>query len=184
MQARNRQIALGGRRRPDRDGAIGRDHVRRARVGVGVHRDALDAELAAGADDPERDLAAVGDEEPADHRDPARASASRGTPVSPSWPSGDTRRAPSDRAAVIGIASSIGPSPHVANQRLRGGDGLRPAVRTRGRTRRPRRRARARARRRGRGRSPSRARRGEARAGQEQLARRRRARSSRARTAR
>ena len=37
-------------------------HVRRLRVGVGEDRDRFDAHLAAGADDPDRDLAAVGDQ--------------------------------------------------------------------------------------------------------------------------
>ena len=50
-----------------RDGAIGGRDVRRPRVGVRVHRDALDAQLAAGADDAHRDLAAVGDQQALDH---------------------------------------------------------------------------------------------------------------------
>src|SRR5690606_19678763 len=41
-------------------------HVQRVRVGDAVDRDGADAELAAGADHAERDLAAVGDEDLAD----------------------------------------------------------------------------------------------------------------------
>ena len=37
-------------------------HMWRALIGVTVNRDGADAELVAGANDPERDLAAVGDE--------------------------------------------------------------------------------------------------------------------------
>ena len=61
----NREIALGCWRRADADG---RDrpavHVQAPCVRIRVHRDALDAELAARADDPDRDLAAVRDQEP------------------------------------------------------------------------------------------------------------------------
>ena len=58
----DREIALRRRRRSDPDGLIGDLHVQRIGVGVGVDRDALDSRLAAGARDPDRDFAAVGDE--------------------------------------------------------------------------------------------------------------------------
>ena len=50
-------------RRPDRDGVVREAHVERAAVGLGVDGDRRDPEVAAGADDPDRDLAAVRDEE-------------------------------------------------------------------------------------------------------------------------
>jgi hypothetical protein len=49
-------------RRPEQHGLVRLADVRRARVGLGVHRDGCDAELAAGADHTECDLSAVGDE--------------------------------------------------------------------------------------------------------------------------
>ena len=39
-------------------------------IGIGVDGDSLDAEVAAGADDPQRDLAAVGDEDPGERAVP------------------------------------------------------------------------------------------------------------------
>ena len=62
------QIALARRRRPDEHRFVGLAHVRRARVGVGVDGDRRDAQLAAGADDPQRDLAAVGDQDLLEHQ--------------------------------------------------------------------------------------------------------------------
>ena len=65
------RAAAAGRWRPrDRP----RARVRGVGVGVGVHRDALDAQLAAGADDADRDLAAVGDEDAVQHRCQSRRS--------------------------------------------------------------------------------------------------------------
>ena len=52
----------------DAHGLVGEAHVERARVGLGVDGDGLDAELAAGAQDAQRDLAAVGDEDLLEHR--------------------------------------------------------------------------------------------------------------------
>jgi hypothetical protein len=43
-------------------------YVRRPRVGVGVHRDRVDAERAAAGEDPAGDLAPVGNQQPTDHR--------------------------------------------------------------------------------------------------------------------
>src|SRR5262249_10583719 len=92
--------------------------VRSARVRVGVDRDALDAELAAGADDANRDLAAVRHQQAPDHRaHPLRpllpsVSLSSIQPGlrfstharSPSCPSAETRRS-AIAAAVTAIAS-------------------------------------------------------------------------------
>ena len=67
-------------------------HVQRAGIGIRVHRDGLDAQLAAGADDADGDLAAVGDQDlrdQASHRGFRFSRKAR----SPSWPSFETRRA-------------------------------------------------------------------------------------------
>ncbi len=54
---------------PDPDGVVGLAHVRRLPVEVGVDRDAAQARRAAGPDDAQGDLAAVGDEDGGEHRD-------------------------------------------------------------------------------------------------------------------
>src|SRR5258705_588203 len=66
-ELRDRQIALGRRRRSNRDGPIGGEDMRGSHVGVGVDRDALDAELLARTDDANGDLASVRHEEPLYH---------------------------------------------------------------------------------------------------------------------
>ncbi len=63
-QAIDRQVALGGRRRADGHGLVGRPHVGRRAIGRGVDGDGLESLFMAGADDAERDLAAIGDEDP------------------------------------------------------------------------------------------------------------------------
>src|SRR5207245_5259914 len=63
----DRQVTVGRRRRSNGDGAIGRRDVRRTAVGVGVHRDALDPNLAARTNDTDGDLAAIRHEEAFDH---------------------------------------------------------------------------------------------------------------------
>jgi hypothetical protein len=57
------QIALGGRRGPDADRPVGGTDMpgRRVRVAVDCHR--LHAQLMAGTDQPNGDLAAVGDQD-------------------------------------------------------------------------------------------------------------------------
>jgi hypothetical protein len=52
---------------PDADGVVGLEHVRPLPVEVGVDRDAAQARRAAGADDAQGDLAAVGDQDRGDH---------------------------------------------------------------------------------------------------------------------
>ena len=58
-QARDVEVALRRRRRPDVHRAIGGLHVRTGAIGVGVHRHRLDAVLVTGAHDPQGDLPAV-----------------------------------------------------------------------------------------------------------------------------
>ena len=58
----DREIALGGRRRPDRIRLVGHQDVQRLAIDVGEHRDGGDLLLAAGAEDTHGDLAAVGDQ--------------------------------------------------------------------------------------------------------------------------
>ena len=59
----DRQVGRRRRGGSDAEGLIGHLDVERIAVGVGVDRDAGDAQLPAGADDPHCDLAAVGDED-------------------------------------------------------------------------------------------------------------------------
>ena len=58
-------------RRPDLHGLVGEAHDRGLGVGGRVDRDGLDAELAAGARDPQGDLAAVGDQDLLEHALPS-----------------------------------------------------------------------------------------------------------------
>ena len=62
LQVRSRAGA-----RADAHVVVGEAHVQRLAVGLGVHGDRLDAELAAGADDAQRDLAAIGDQDLLEH---------------------------------------------------------------------------------------------------------------------
>ena len=64
------EVALARRRRADRVRAIGGADVQRVAVDVAVDRDRADAEVVAGADDAERDLAAIGDEDGGERRSP------------------------------------------------------------------------------------------------------------------
>ena len=65
------QVALGRRRRAEADRDVGQPDVGRRGVRVAVDRDGLDAQLAAGADDPDGDLAAVGDQDAPEGRTPS-----------------------------------------------------------------------------------------------------------------
>ena len=74
---------------PDADVLVGEAHVERVAVGLGVDGDRLDAELAAGRDDPQGDLAPVGDEDLLEHRRAAtlaRRIANSVSPYSTGWP--------------------------------------------------------------------------------------------------
>lgn len=61
------QIRVGGRRAGEPYGGVGSARVEGAGIGVGVHGDGRDAEVAAGAGDTAGDLAAVGDKDGGDH---------------------------------------------------------------------------------------------------------------------
>jgi len=61
------QVALPRRRRADAHGLVGHADVHRVGVGGRMDGDGPDAHLAAGADHPQRDLAAVGDEDLVEH---------------------------------------------------------------------------------------------------------------------
>ena len=56
------QIAVARRRRTDTDRLVRQPHMHRGGVGGRMHGDRLDPHLAAGAVDPQRDLAAIGDQ--------------------------------------------------------------------------------------------------------------------------
>jgi hypothetical protein len=57
------EVALGWRAGPEEEGLVGLRDVKRAAVGLGIHGHGADPELAQGAEDPNRDLAPVGDED-------------------------------------------------------------------------------------------------------------------------
>ena len=71
---RHAQVAVGAARRTDADVLVGEPHVQRVLVRLGVDGDGLDAQLAAGADDAQRDLSAVGDQDFLEHAEPVRSS--------------------------------------------------------------------------------------------------------------
>ena len=57
------QIAFGARRRTDADALIGQLHMQCLTVGIRMHRHRFDAQFLAGADDPQGDFAAIGDQD-------------------------------------------------------------------------------------------------------------------------
>ena len=61
------EIAVFGRRRADAHALVGKAHMHGVGVGGGMHRHRRDAELLAGAQHAQRDLAAVGDEDFIEH---------------------------------------------------------------------------------------------------------------------
>ncbi|MNY35824.1 hypothetical protein D3C86_1702610 [compost metagenome] len=65
---RNIQVGQGAGRRADAHRFVGQAQVHQVAVGGGVHRDGLDAQLFAGAQDAQGDLAAVGDQNFFQHR--------------------------------------------------------------------------------------------------------------------
>ena len=67
-EGRDVEVALRGGRRADVHGLVGEPDVQRVAVGGRVDGDGLDPELVAGADDPDRDLAPVGDQDAVEHR--------------------------------------------------------------------------------------------------------------------
>jgi hypothetical protein len=64
------EVALARRRGADRVRRVGGADVQRVAVDVAVDRGRADAEIVAGADDAERDLAAIGDEDGGERRSP------------------------------------------------------------------------------------------------------------------
>jgi hypothetical protein len=67
MIAGHVEIALRGGRGPDADRLVGQLHVLGVSIGLGIDDDRLDAHLAAGALDSQRDLAAIGDQDLLEH---------------------------------------------------------------------------------------------------------------------
>ena len=61
------EVGVARRRGADPHGDVGLAHVARTGVGVGVDGDRADAQAAQRADDPDGDLAAVGDEDGLEH---------------------------------------------------------------------------------------------------------------------
>ena len=62
------EIAVFRRRRADADALVGKTHVHGVGVGGGMHGDGRNAEFLAGAQDAQRDLAAIGDQDFIEHR--------------------------------------------------------------------------------------------------------------------
>ncbi len=67
-QRRNVEIAVARGRRADAHAFVGKPHVHRVGVGGRMHRDRRNAELLAGAQHPQRDLAAIGDQDLFEHQ--------------------------------------------------------------------------------------------------------------------
>jgi hypothetical protein len=67
-QARDLEIRFARRRRPDADVVVREANVERLAIGVRVHGHRLNIELATGANDPKRDLAAIGDQDFLEHQ--------------------------------------------------------------------------------------------------------------------
>ncbi len=80
-EIRDAEVGQAARRRADADVVVGEAHVQRLAVGLAVDRHGLDAELAAGANHPQGDLAAVGDQDLLEHQG-VRSSA----PEATAWP--------------------------------------------------------------------------------------------------
>jgi hypothetical protein len=64
------EVALAWRRRADRVRGVGGTDMQRVAVDVAVDGDRAEAEVMAGPDDTERDLAAIGDEDGGERRSP------------------------------------------------------------------------------------------------------------------
>ncbi len=62
------QIAVGRRRRPDQDRLVGLAHMQCLRIGLGIDRDRRDPHPPCRADDAAGDLAAIGDQDLAEHQ--------------------------------------------------------------------------------------------------------------------
>ena len=98
---RHLEVAVGGAGAADADGAVGEGDMEAVAVGGGVDRDGLDAELAAGADDADGNLAAVGDQDAAEHGGYSAETRRRGCPNSTTAPfSTRTRRTTPETPAL------------------------------------------------------------------------------------
>ena len=64
---RHAQVAVGAAGRSDADVFVGKANVQRVLVGFGVDRDGLDAQFAAGIDDPQRNFTPVSDQNLLEH---------------------------------------------------------------------------------------------------------------------
>ena len=89
---RDVEIAFARGRRADAHALVGEAHMHGVGIGGRMHRDGADAHLAAGAMDPERDLAAVGDQHFFEHAGPAPAGSLQG-PIRSPGAAGRTRPA-------------------------------------------------------------------------------------------
>ena len=63
----NVEIAVGGARRADADGLVGKADVERVAVGLAVDGDGADAEFPAGVQNAQRDFAAIGNQDLTEH---------------------------------------------------------------------------------------------------------------------
>ena len=79
------QVAVGALGAADADGLVGQLHVERLDVGLGIDRQGLDAQFAAGADDAKGDFAAISDEDLLNHGQKGRPYSSAMPPVDQCW---------------------------------------------------------------------------------------------------
>ena len=84
--ARDVEIALACRGRPDAQRLVRGAHMVGVRVGIGVHRDGADAQPPRRAEDAAGDFAAVGDQQALDHGRSERTAYMRNTPKRVSSP--------------------------------------------------------------------------------------------------
>ena len=92
QNGRDVEIAVLGRRRADAHALVGEAHMHGVGVGGGMHRHGRNAELLAGAQHPQSDLAAIGDQDFIEHRTSVRPTCrhsmiTSGSPNSTGWPS-------------------------------------------------------------------------------------------------
>ncbi len=88
QQLRNVEVAVARGRRADADALVGKAHMHGIGIGGRVHGHRLDAKLLARAQHPQRDLAAIGDQDLGEHGlAPRHSMTTRGSPYSTGWPS-------------------------------------------------------------------------------------------------
>jgi len=93
------EIAVLGGRRADADALVGEPYMHRVAVGGRMHRNRRDAELLAGAQDPQRDLATIGNEDFFEHA----------AYLEPSWPgvAGPSTSGPQRKAWMPGTSPGM-----------------------------------------------------------------------------